>query len=787
MKCSQCGAEVKEGAKFCGKCGSSLIQQPVQPIQPQVQPVQPQIQQEQPRIPYIQRQEQIIQPQVQPVQPQIQQEQPQVQYIQQQEQPSQPQVPLKNKEKRSKKKMPTWAKVLSVVLALIIVVTGTLVGFNVIPLSKSVKVPYVIGEDKTTAKEILSENDLFILIVGKKDSENDIAKNLICEQIPGEGTKLEKNSAVSVYLSKGPKMGYMPQIVYYTLDKAKEEIDKQGLGVQIAYEHSDEVAENGVIKQETVAETPVQQGETVKITVSDGSSSISSGTYKLPNIVGKDFDAARAELLKNGVYLLINEAKFDDNIPENQIIVQSKASGTTVNKGETVYVTISLGKEKVRVPDVTYLDKDEAVSTLEALGLTVKETDGNDPDVSENLILAQSADAGTLLEKGAEITLTVNKWEDETAGDESATGSQINSLEATDEDFENFEEMLSAYWNDGFMGVGDLQETFDLEKITIGDIFEHYLIDGRSDLYNFIYDEDPEIFDSNINSAFTTYKINADKADWIIKNVFEKTPDRTIFSDNEYRGYYYENDYLYLSGVFECGEPCDYKVVEKNRLKDGTYGIAVLQYRNFAYDETVYPYYSYINYYVAKLKEDKDMGRYWCILKGTQNERCFDLPEGATDKTTIFTEYTNAMMQQIKNHKSTLYTEEYDLLNYSYYTLYDINGDGTEELIVNPADCEAGSMFYFYTFKNNKAVYCGYVGATHSGLYILNGELYRFVGQGEVWSGYKINFENGKVSETEAFKDYHYDGDYKNCKGATYIEMSSSYFYTELVEKLLLD
>lgn len=220
-------------------------------------------------------------------------------------------------------------------------------------------------------------------------------------------------------------------------------------------------------------------------------------------------------------------------------------------------------------------------------------------------------------------------------------------------------------------------------------------------------------------------------------------------------------------------------------MKDGTYGIAVLQYNNNGYDAPVYPHYSSVDYYVAKLKEDKDIGRYWCILKGTQNERCFDLPKGATDKTTIFTEYTNAMMQQIKNYKSTLYTEEYDLLEYSYYTLYDINGDGTEELIVNPADCEADSMFYFYTFKNNKAVYCGSLNAGHSGLSVVNGKLYKYWGHEFNRIDYVINLANDKISETKIFEKYYGSSDKYEAPEGKYIEMSSSYFYTELIEKLL--
>ncbi len=110
---------------------------------------------------------------------------------------------------------------------------------------------------------------------------------------------------------------------------------------------------------------------------------------------------------------MIEEAKYDDSYAENVIMSQEKASGTTVNKGDNVYVTISLGKEKVRVPNVVYLDKQDAESRLKKANLKVelKETE-NDPNVAENLILTQSVDSGELVDINSTITVEYNCAED---------------------------------------------------------------------------------------------------------------------------------------------------------------------------------------------------------------------------------------------------------------------------------------------------------------------------------------------------------------------------------------
>ena len=142
--------------------------------------------------------------------------------------------------------------------------------------------------------------------------------------------------------------------------------------------------------------------------MSKGSKNESEGTVKMKNLVGMDFETARKELLKDGIYLLVEDAKYDDNAPENQIIVQNDKEGAEIQKGENVFVTISLGKEKVRVPDLIYLEKAEAESKLKELGFTVKTETGSDENIADGLVLEQSAPSGEMLEKGSEITITVN-------------------------------------------------------------------------------------------------------------------------------------------------------------------------------------------------------------------------------------------------------------------------------------------------------------------------------------------------------------------------------------------
>ena len=92
----------------------------------------------------------------------------------------------------------------------------------------------------------------------------------------------------------------------------------------------------------------------------------------------------------------------------------------------------------------------------------------------------------------------------------------------------------------------------------------------------------------------------------------------------------------------------------------------------------------------------------------------------------------------------------YSEYNECYF--FDINKDGTTELIVQNGTCEANYQYDIYTAKNNSAVYVDTISAGHSGLFESdNGDLiiqYAQMGYEAVSS---ISMENGKITITELY------------------------------------
>lgn len=351
------------------------------------------------------------------------------------------QAVIKEEKEKDKSKFPVWLKALIGVVAALVVIVGLLFATGTLeivsgrlvfnnPFSQGdyVNVPDVLKKTKEEAEDILEEKDLNLLVVGKKAFEEDIEKDLICEQTPEGGNQLEKNGTVEVKISGGPAVGYVPPAVFYTQDAATNNFEAEGLRVNVTEEYSDTVGEGGVISQGTAAGTEMNKNSEVDLVVSKGPETRPTGTVTIGDLRGKDFETARRELLSQGVYLLIKEAKYDNNAAENSIMSQQTAAGTTVNKGSNVYVVISLGKEKVRVPDLEYLTEEEAKDALEELGLVAQVVDGYAENVEAGLVIDQSERKGAQVLKGSTVQITVN-----TGYETQGTTAEVITTETTTE------------------------------------------------------------------------------------------------------------------------------------------------------------------------------------------------------------------------------------------------------------------------------------------------------------------------------------------------------------------
>jgi beta-lactam-binding protein with PASTA domain len=132
---------------------------------------------------------------------------------------------------------------------------------------------------------------------------------------------------------------------------------------------------------------------------------------RVPTVVGAAPDAARSTLAQAGlnVGLLSYSTQIEPGVAEGAVSSQDPASGTWVRRGTTVSLVVN-GPEKIKVPTVVGKTQAEALTTLQAAGLTIGAiTSTYDATAPAGSVISQDPVASSEATKGAPVTISVSK------------------------------------------------------------------------------------------------------------------------------------------------------------------------------------------------------------------------------------------------------------------------------------------------------------------------------------------------------------------------------------------
>ena len=101
--------------------------------------------------------------------------------------------------------------------------------------------------------------------------------------------------------------------------------------------------------------------------------------------------------------------KYNAEVPKGKILSQSLKAGSIVRTNEAIDLVISKGPRMVEMPDVVYMEKDEAVKTLEALKIKVTVETIYSAAVKSGSVVSQSVDAGKETAEGSTVIIRVSK------------------------------------------------------------------------------------------------------------------------------------------------------------------------------------------------------------------------------------------------------------------------------------------------------------------------------------------------------------------------------------------
>ncbi|WP_343065231.1 Stk1 family PASTA domain-containing Ser/Thr kinase [Nocardioides mesophilus] len=204
-------------------------------------------------------------------------------------------------------------------------------------------------------------------------------------------------------LDSAPAQKTVPDLQGMTRGQAVRALDEEGLTLgNEDKQASTEVAKGRVLAQDPNPMTAVDPGSEVDITLSTGNPDV-----VVPYVIGKDKDAAAAEIRSAGLQPELVRERSDAE--QNTVIRTDPEPAQSVGKGSTVKIYWSAGPREV--PSVVGMQETEARRVLDRAGFEVEVTYDSQTVADKGQVLKQSPEAYTTQPQGTRILLTVSSYE----------------------------------------------------------------------------------------------------------------------------------------------------------------------------------------------------------------------------------------------------------------------------------------------------------------------------------------------------------------------------------------
>jgi serine/threonine-protein kinase len=192
-----------------------------------------------------------------------------------------------------------------------------------------------------------------------------------------------------------------------SLSKAEAEAQATRGGFTLDYaapRYDEKIPKDGVVAQDPGSASRIVKGGTITLTLSLGPE-----RFPVPDVVGKEFELAEADLAAAELVVAKGAARYDDNLPAGVAVDTNPKAGAEVKPGDKVTVILSKGRAPISVPNLVGKNVNEARTILAQLGLVLVEPPtGKDSDKPKDEVLGQSPADGAGVEKGAQVRLEIS-------------------------------------------------------------------------------------------------------------------------------------------------------------------------------------------------------------------------------------------------------------------------------------------------------------------------------------------------------------------------------------------
>jgi serine/threonine-protein kinase len=190
--------------------------------------------------------------------------------------------------------------------------------------------------DQPEGEAISELEDAGFRVRSERETSADVAEGNVIRTTPSAGLRAKRGSTVSIFVSIGPKLVTVPDVLNQSEDSARSELEAAGLLVDVESETSD-AAEGLVIEENPGPGSRVEEGERVTIVVSEG-----PGDVSVPNVIGQSRQSALGSLSAADLGATVVEVETDVESEDEQVLDQTPGGGSRVPPGTDVTIRVGV-------------------------------------------------------------------------------------------------------------------------------------------------------------------------------------------------------------------------------------------------------------------------------------------------------------------------------------------------------------------------------------------------------------------------------------------------------------
>ncbi|MEV0554257.1 MULTISPECIES: Stk1 family PASTA domain-containing Ser/Thr kinase [unclassified Streptomyces] len=200
-----------------------------------------------------------------------------------------------------------------------------------------------------------------------------------------------------------------PNFVNQTQSEAEKLATNRELELKIDSKPCEDTPKNSVCAQNPKAETQVNKGDTITLTVSTGAPKVA-----VPNVIDDQVEDATDKLEDDKYGFTVKTESKESSEEPGTVLEQDPTAGDEVEKGSTITLTVAKEKKQSTVPDVSGLSCDDAKARMEQNDLTGNCTDvETDDDNLVGKVIATSPTANSPADPGSTVTIQIGKAAEE--------------------------------------------------------------------------------------------------------------------------------------------------------------------------------------------------------------------------------------------------------------------------------------------------------------------------------------------------------------------------------------